>query len=115
LSDSQLATTTKDLLDWSRASAVVLAITNWRQVWLSTPAPIRKRYADLGPTLAADKLRECHGVVLSKETVRSLMMSSGLWILRRQRAPRSISCADAARLRGRVDPVRRMSTGPGRP
>ena len=50
-------------------------------------ALIRERYADFGPTLAAEKLRECHGVVLSKETVRSLMMSAGLWIPRRQRAP----------------------------
>lgn len=50
-------------------------------------ALIRERYADFGPTLAAEKLRECHGVVLSKETVRSLMTSAGLWIPRRQRAP----------------------------
>ena len=50
-------------------------------------ALIRERYADFGPTLAAEKLRECHGVVLSKETVRSLMMSAGLWIPRGQRAP----------------------------
>ncbi len=32
---------------------------------------IRERYADFGPTLAAEKLQECHGVILSKETVRS--------------------------------------------
>jgi transposase len=51
-------------------------------------AIIRERYADFGPTLAAEKLQECHGVVLSKETVRALMVSAGLWIPRRQRAPK---------------------------
>lgn len=31
---------------------------------------IRERYADFGPTLACEKLWECHGLQLSKETVR---------------------------------------------
>ena len=48
---------------------------------------IRDRYADFGPTLACEKLRECHGLVLGKETVRSLMTAAGLWKPRRQRAP----------------------------
>jgi hypothetical protein len=30
---------------------------------------IRQRDADFGPTLACEKLRECHGLSLSKETV----------------------------------------------
>jgi hypothetical protein len=47
---------------------------------------IRDRYADFGPTLACEKLRECHGLVLAKETVRSLMTADGLWKPRRQRA-----------------------------
>jgi hypothetical protein len=33
---------------------------------------IRDSYADFGPTLACEKLRECHGLVLSKETVRHI-------------------------------------------
>lgn len=49
---------------------------------------VRERYADFGPTLAAEKLLECHGIALSKETVRSLMTSAGLWTPRRQRPPR---------------------------
>jgi len=49
---------------------------------------IRERYADFGPTLAAEKLKECHGVVLSKETVRALMVATGLWTPRKQRAPK---------------------------
>lgn len=48
---------------------------------------IRHRYEDFGPTLACEKLRECHGLVLSKETVRQLMIEAGLWTPRRQRPP----------------------------
>ncbi|WP_157652166.1 helix-turn-helix domain-containing protein, partial [Burkholderia ubonensis] len=49
---------------------------------------IRDRYADFGPTLACEKLRECHGIRLAKETVRKLMTEAGLWIPRRQRPPK---------------------------
>lgn len=48
---------------------------------------IRARYADFGPTLACEKLLECHGINLSKETVRKLMAEAGLWIPRRLRSP----------------------------
>ncbi|MDZ5455777.1 helix-turn-helix domain-containing protein [Azohydromonas lata] len=48
-------------------------------------ALIRRFYADFGPTLAAEKLCELHGVVLGKETVRQLMIAAGLWVPRRQR------------------------------
>lgn len=34
---------------------------------------IRERYADFGPTLACEKLWECHGIRLAKETVRRLI------------------------------------------
>lgn len=46
---------------------------------------IRERYADFGPTLACEKLRECHRLCISKETVRLLMSNAGLWIPRRLR------------------------------
>ena len=46
---------------------------------------IRERYADFGPTFACEKLREGHGLLLSKETVHKLMMNAGLWIPRRLR------------------------------
>jgi transposase len=49
---------------------------------------IRERYADFGPTLACEKLRECHGITLSKETIRHLMTEAGLWIPRRQQPPK---------------------------
>jgi transposase len=35
---------------------------------------IRERYTDFRPTLACEKFAELHGVHLSKETVRSLMV-----------------------------------------
>ena len=51
-------------------------------------AIIRERYADFGPTLACEKLWECHGIRMAKETVRRLMTDAGLWIPRRQRPPK---------------------------
>lgn len=49
---------------------------------------IRDSYADFGPTLAAEKLRERHGIHLAKETVRRIMIDAGFWVPRRQRPPR---------------------------
>ena len=51
-------------------------------------AILRSEYADFGPTLAAEKLRERHGVDLAVETVRTLMVAGGLWVPRRLRAPK---------------------------
>jgi transposase len=52
-------------------------------------AVIRAQYADFGPTLAAEKLRERHGIDLAVETVRSLMTAGGLWLPRRLRPQKS--------------------------
>ena len=41
---------------------------------------VREYYADFGPTLACEKLDERHGLVISKETLRRLMIEAGLWI-----------------------------------
>jgi len=49
---------------------------------------VRERYADFGPTLVCEKLRECHGIALAKETVRRWMRDAGLWIPRAQRPPK---------------------------
>ncbi len=49
---------------------------------------IREHYADFGPTLACEKLRERHGLTLSKETIRRLMTAAGLWVPRKQRPPK---------------------------
>ncbi|TDQ99572.1 hypothetical protein C7412_103363 [Paraburkholderia silvatlantica] len=42
---------------------------------------IRDRYADFGPTLACEKLAECHGIWLAKETVRRWMRDAGAPVL----------------------------------
>jgi hypothetical protein len=46
---------------------------------------IRERYCDFGPTLAAEKLAELHGIHLARETLRQWMMMVGLWKDRRAR------------------------------
>jgi hypothetical protein len=50
---------------------------------------IRERYTDFGPTLAAEKLREVHGIAIGRETLRVWMLEAGLW-------------ADRVKRRGRV-------------
>lgn len=51
-------------------------------------AIIRQDYPDFGPTFAAEKLREQHGINLSKETVRQLMIDNGLWVPKKIRPPK---------------------------
>ena len=46
---------------------------------------VRERYADFGPTLAAEKLAERDGVKVSRETLRKWMVEDGLWLSRSQR------------------------------
>ncbi|MBB3661092.1 hypothetical protein FHX15_006371, partial [Rhizobium sp. BK650] len=46
---------------------------------------VRERYADFGPTLAAEKLAERDGLRVSRETVRGWMVDAGLWLSRKQR------------------------------
>ena len=49
---------------------------------------IRDSYADFGPTLAAEKLRERHGIDLATETVRRIMVDAGFWMPRKLRPPK---------------------------
>ncbi len=46
-------------------------------------ALIGAHYADFGPTLAAEKLRERHALALAVETVRTHMIAAGYWKPRR--------------------------------
>jgi hypothetical protein len=46
---------------------------------------VRERYADFGPTFAAEKLAEVHGCAVSRETLRNWMIADGLWVDRRHR------------------------------
>jgi transposase len=49
---------------------------------------VRARYADFGPTLAREKLLECHGLEVSKETLRKWMTEDGLWVPHARRRDR---------------------------
>jgi transposase len=46
---------------------------------------IRDKYTGFGPTLAAEKLREVHGVFIGRETLRIWMLEAGLWADRQKR------------------------------
>src|ERR1700731_3751210 len=41
---------------------------------------LRESYPDFGPTLAAEKLQQRHGLTVAKETIRRVQMDAGLWI-----------------------------------
>ena len=49
---------------------------------------VRGRYADFGPTLAREKLVECHGLQVSRETLRKWMTEDGLWVPHARRRDR---------------------------
>jgi transposase len=49
------------------------------QTMTEVSALIRAHYRDFGPTLAAEYLQERHGIALSKETVRQIMITAKLW------------------------------------
>lgn len=48
-------------------------------------ALVREHYADCGPTFAAEKLEERHGVRIDHETLRRAMIASGQWRPQRKR------------------------------
>ncbi len=54
-------------------------------------AIVREKYADFGPKLACEKLKELHGITVSDETLRKWMKAEGLWIDRATRKPRIFS------------------------
>lgn len=40
---------------------------------------VKASYADFGPTFAAEKLLECQGLSVNRETLRIWMIETGLW------------------------------------
>lgn len=46
---------------------------------------VRSDYPDFGPTLAAEKLAERHGIRVSSESLRQWVIAAGLWQSRAQR------------------------------
>lgn len=49
---------------------------------------LRENYVGFGPTLAAEKLLERHGISVSVETLRCWMTADGLWVPHAHRRPR---------------------------
>lgn len=49
---------------------------------------LAERYADFGPTFAAEKLKDVHGITLSDERVRQLMIERDLWKPRKKKENR---------------------------
>jgi transposase len=48
---------------------------------------LKEKYAGFGPTLAHEKLTEVHGIGISRESVRQLMITEGLWKPKRAKKP----------------------------
>ena len=46
---------------------------------------VEESYHDFGPTLASEKLWERHGIRIGREKLRQIMISKGLWRVRRRR------------------------------
>ena len=55
------------------------------QLRTSAIALVQAHYADFGPTFANEKLREQHGLQVSRETLRTWMTDAGLWLPRARR------------------------------
>ena len=64
--------------------------SNWRipdTVKATVLTLYEKRYGDFGPTLAAEKLADCHGVTLSDETLRRWLRASEIEHFARRKRP----------------------------
>jgi len=74
---------------------------------------IPDRYADFGPTPACEKLLECHGIRLAKET--SQEADDGRWLVDSAPATTAegVSAASAPGVPGRTDPDRWQRPGSG--
>src|SRR5260370_15345770 len=46
---------------------------------------VREHYWDFGPTLAAEKLREVHGITLGRAALRFWIIGAGIWADRKKR------------------------------
>lgn len=65
----------------------------------------RTRYADFGTTLPCEKLRELHGVDLSKQTICKLTSDVGLWVPRSQRPARIQRPRNRRQCLGELSPI----------
>lgn len=46
---------------------------------------IKEQYRDFGPTMAGEKLQEVHGITVSDETIRAIMIRNQLWKSRKRK------------------------------
>jgi transposase InsO family protein len=49
------------------------------ELWMEITTLLKDKYADFGPTLAAEKLQQNHNLVINKESLRQRMIFEGLW------------------------------------
>jgi transposase len=57
-------------------------------------ALLRDKYADFGPTLAAEKLLELEGIAVSRESIRQVQIAQGLWKPKSRRVRRVFQLRD---------------------
>jgi transposase len=64
---------------------------NLRQDILSL---IKAKYVDFGPTFLQEKLSENHGITVSRETLRQIMITNGFWNTKRRKQARIHQCRE---------------------
>jgi len=78
---------TADLVSARRGKCPANAIAE--AVRERAPVPVSERYPDFSPTLAHEKLTQCHGFSFCAQTLRRWMRDAGLWSGRRRKRARS--------------------------
>jgi transposase len=63
---------------------------------------LKEKYADFGPTLAHEKLREGHQIELSRESVRGMMIAEGMWKPKRAKKPSAHQMRERRACRGEL-------------
>ena len=48
----------------------------------------KKKHHDFGPTFAMEQLQKQQGIVLSKETIRLIMLNNGIWKAKKRKSPK---------------------------
>ena len=69
---------------------------------------IREKYPDFGPTFASEKLREEEDILVSRETLRKLMIEEGIWKAKKKERKKGLSEKSKKKPRGRTCSSRRI-------
>src|SRR5438552_3841100 len=88
---------------WCRGSVAKRATVGCRRPVQARALELvrEERYADFGPTLAREKLRELHGVDVARETLRKWMAGAGIWLTRDKRRAKNPHVAAGAIIENR--------------